>query len=88
MPESQILICQPVSSPGYVVPGSVRRKCSKCGADVWVAPSSLLILDDKPQMDIQCTTCVYAGISATATFAATTPAQWDEIEQAFKAEGN
>jgi len=62
--------------------------CSKCGADVWVAPSSLLILEEKPETDIQCMRCVFAEISPTAIFAANTPAQQKEIQEAFKAKGN
>lgn len=88
MPESQILICHPMDFTGYIVPRSTLMKCSVCGRGVWVAPSSLLILHNNPQIDIQCAACVFTKISPTATFADLTPAQRDEIEKAFEAQGN
>jgi len=52
MPERKTLMCQPASFRGYVVPGRLPDKCSKCGQPVWVAPSSLLALHDNPEMKI------------------------------------
>lgn len=88
MPEPQIMICQPVSFQGYVVPGSVPMNCSRCGRAVWVSPSSLVILYDNHEIDIQCITCVFAEISPTATFEPPTPAQIEEIEEYFDAQRN
>lgn len=88
MPEAEIMICLPVSSPGYVVPGSVPMNCSRCGRAIWVSPSSLVILHDNPQIDVQCSTCVFADITPTATFESPTPAQMQEIEEYFEAHAN
>ena len=57
MPERKTLMCQLVSFRGYVVPGSLPEKCSKCGGLVWVSPSSLLILHDNPGIEILCIPC-------------------------------
>ena len=81
----KILISNQVSYPGYVVPGSLQDKCSRCGEPVWISPSSLLILHDNPGTDIACTEC---GLKQMATepgeIDKPTPAQRDEIEEYLK----
>ena len=57
MPEPKVLICKPVNSPGYVVPGSLPMKCRECDKAVWVSPSSMLLLHDNPEMVILCEPC-------------------------------
>lgn len=68
MPESKTLICMPASFEGYVVPGSLPSKCSKCRQPVWVSPSSLLILHDNPGMEILCTPCTLAKMKEDKHF--------------------
>jgi len=81
MPEIKTLMCHLVSFRGYVVPGSLPEKCSKCGRLVWVSPSSLLTLHDNPEMRILCLPCVVAQMKKGEEFeiGEITPAQADEI---------
>jgi len=83
MPERKTLMCQPVSSRGYVVPGSLPGKCSKCSRAVWVSPSSLLILHDNPGIEILCMPCALAKIEKDKhpEIADITPAQADELQE-------
>ena len=85
MPERKALMCQPVASNGYVVPGAVPEKCSKCGDLVWVSPSSLLILHDRPDMEIVCMPCAVAEMKKGPDFEVEniTPAQAGEIQEYF-----
>lgn len=86
MPEQHILICLPVSSPGYVTPGSLPDKCCQCGKSVWIAPSSLLLLHDNPGMQIRCMPCVFAHMTTDeGAIADLTPAQLEEIKEGLKA---
>ncbi|MBA7632311.1 hypothetical protein ES703_39854 [subsurface metagenome] len=86
MPEIKTLICMPASFKGYVVPGSLPDKCSKCGQAVWVSPSSLLILHDNPEMEILCGPCTVAKMKKDKEFEieGVTPAQAGEIDEYFR----
>ena len=86
MPERKTLLCQPVSFRGYVVPGSVPDKCSKCGQGVWVSPSSLLIMHDNPGIEILCVPCALAKMEKDPEFEieGITPAQAGEIQEYFR----
>ncbi|KKL78846.1 hypothetical protein LCGC14_2020730, partial [marine sediment metagenome] len=79
--ERGALMCQPVSFRGYVVPGSLPDKCSKCGGLAWVSPSSLLILHDNPGIEILCMPCALAKMEKDPEFEiqGVTPAQTEEI---------
>ena len=85
--EDDILICKPTSQPGYLTPGSLPSRCSRCGQRVWLAPSSMILLHDKPEMKVVCLPCglelmkVYPG-----TIERLTPAQLEEIEEARQGE--
>ncbi len=83
MPERKALMCQLVSFRGYVVPGSLPEKCSKCGGPVWVSPSSLLILHDNPGIEILCMPCALVKMEKDKEFEieGITPAQADEIRE-------
>jgi len=83
MPETKALICMPASFNGYVVPGSLPNKCSKCGQPVWVSPSSWLICHDNPGIAIFCTLCALAQVKKAKhpKIEAITPAQAEEIEE-------
>jgi len=86
MPEEKALICNQVSSPGYVVPGSLPGKCSQCGQPVWIAPSSWLFLHDNPTTVTLCMPCGLAAmVKNKGRIQAPTPAQREEIEEYFKA---
>ncbi|GAH00012.1 unnamed protein product [marine sediment metagenome] len=78
----------PASFRGYVVPGGVLDKCSKCGQLVWVSPSSLLIMHDNPGMDILCTLCSLTKIKKDKEFeiADITLAQAEEFEEYLDSE--
>jgi len=84
MPERKNLICIPASYEGYLPPGGLHHKCSKCGRPVWVAPSSWLILHDNPEMKILCAPCAIAQMKKDGEFEIEkrlTPAQEDEIQE-------
>lgn len=68
MYEKKTLVCVPVSRRGYVTPGSLQDKCSKCGQLVWIAPSSWLILHDNPGTEILCMPCTLMGIEKDKDF--------------------
>jgi len=81
MPERKTLICMPAYFEGYVPPGGLQDKCSKCGQSVWVALSSWLIMHDNPGMKILCQPCALAQMKEDKQFKieAITPAQAEEI---------
>jgi len=83
MPETKTLICMPTSFKGYVVPGSLPDKCSKCGQPVWVAPSSWLIMQDNPSMEVLCKPCLLDQVKKAKhpKLEDITPAQAEEIEE-------
>lgn len=89
VPEKKVLISNRVSYPGYVVPGSLKDRCSRCGEWVWISPSSLLILHDNPGMGILCAECGLEGIATEPSkIDLPTPAQLDEIAEYLKSRGN
>lgn len=54
-----VIVCGLATGPSVV--GSVRRRCSKCRAEIWVAPSTLRRFGtDLPPL--MCTTCVGEGL--------------------------
>ena len=83
MPERKTLITAPVSLGGYMGPGGLQDKCSKCGQLVWVSPSSWLIMYDNPGMVILCMPCALVKLKEDKHFEieAITPAQAEEIEE-------
>jgi len=86
MPESKTLVCMPVSFKGYVIPGGLPEKCSKCGELVWVAPSSLITLHDDPGMEILCQPCALEQLKEDKEFKieGITPAQAEEVNEYFR----
>ncbi len=86
MPESKTLVCMPVSFKGYVVPGGLPDKCSKCGQPVWVSPSSLLILHDNPDIAILCMPCTLDQMKKAKhpKIEGLTLAQAGEIQEYFR----
>lgn len=82
MPEEKILICKPISRPGYVVLGSMPSKCGQCGQPIWVSPSSMLLLHDNPDTKLRCLPCTLAHMEThPGTIAPLTPSQREEIEE-------
>ncbi len=93
--EEKTLICMPASFKGYVVPGSLPNKCSKCGRLVWVSPSSWLIMQDNPMQDnpgmaILCKPCALDQVKKAKhpKIEDITPAQAEEIEEYLKQGGS
>jgi hypothetical protein len=41
------------------VPGSIRGTCSRCGQEVWVSPSTQILLAQQPGVPIICAPCMY-----------------------------
>jgi len=83
------LIATRVSHKGYVVPGSLPIKCSRCGELVWISPSSFQIMVDKPEIVILCIECTLKQIKKAggkATVKGLTPAQEEEIEEYHRSE--
>ncbi len=84
MPEIKTLVCMPISFNGYVVPGSLPEKCSKCSCPVWISPSSLLILHDNPGMETLCKTCALTQVEEDESpeiEERLIPTQVDEIQE-------
>ncbi|MBA7648707.1 hypothetical protein ES703_56495 [subsurface metagenome] len=54
--DEKVCICLTVEGgPGrYIVPGSVEHNCQDCGSAVWVAPSTLAVID---QLTVVCPAC-------------------------------
>lgn len=71
------LICWPASVPGVVVAGTTKNSCSRCGAPVWVSPSSQRILATTP-LEIICVPCFGAGEATEIVLA---PGQLQELSQ-------
>jgi hypothetical protein len=79
----EVLICKPLASPGYVVPGSVLFNYGRCGQIVTVSPSSMAILRDKPGMRIICWFCGVGLMKEhPGPVEPLTPAQQEEIREA------
>ena len=83
MPESKTLVCMPASFKGYVVPGGLPDKCSKCRQPVWVSPSSLLIKQDNPGIEVLCIPCALDQMKKDEhpKIEGLTPAQTGEIRE-------
>jgi len=90
MPEGKTLMCMPASFKGYVVPGGLPDKCSRCRQPVWVSPSSLLIMHDNPGIEVLCMPCAVAQMKkdGEVEIGAITPAQAEEIEEYLKQGGS
>ncbi|GAH91045.1 unnamed protein product [marine sediment metagenome] len=85
MLEQTVLVCKPVGSLGYVVPGSLPGECSQCGKPVWIAPSSWFLLHDNPETIILCRTCGFANMAKDkGEIQELTPAQVEEIQEYLK----
>lgn len=81
--EEKTLVCWPVSLEGYVVPGSLPDRCSKCGQPVWVSPSSWLIIHDSPGIIILCIPCALEEMKKDKEIKIEdiSPAQTEEIRE-------
>lgn len=53
-----VIICQRVDSEKIPMPGSEIHACSKCEHDVYVAESSLRVLQKYPDAIIVCHVCI------------------------------
>lgn len=43
---------------GYIVPGTVDAKCERCGADICLAPSSQQLIQESPNHEVICISCL------------------------------
>lgn len=85
MPKCDTLISTRVSRCPYVVPGSVKVKCSICGELVWLSPSSLSFLHSDPEIETLCMECGSKRVEAKpGEIQPPTPAQLDEIKEYLK----
>lgn len=85
MPKCEAIISTRVSRCPYVVPGSVKVKCSICGELVWLSPSSLSFLHSNPGIDILCMECGFKRIEVKpGEIQPPTPAQRNEIKEYLK----
>lgn len=81
-----IVVCMPVAAKKRVVAGSGQTTCSRCGALVWVAPTSLKVIADRNVVPafLCFPGCAQAdaaerGIDLAEAMAAPTPEQIAEI---------
>lgn len=80
-----ILVCRRITTRGYVVPGSLPDRCLKCGARVWVSPSSWLILHGRGDVQIKCLQCALADPDfVSGTFEDLSQAQLEEIKESLR----
>lgn len=47
---------------GWVVPGSKKGKCDRCGGDIALAPSTQRAMKEYPDVPTRCITCVLAEL--------------------------
>jgi len=83
----QILVCRAVEPTGHVVSGSLPMKCHECNKAVWVSPSSMLLLHDNPQMQINCESCAFSHMSShkgPMKRMDLTPGQMEELEEYYR----
>jgi len=71
-----------------VAKGSVHGKCQKCGEPIWLAPSSVNLLQARPQLEVICFQCADDHISAMKAKGeeinvGTAKGAWQEIEKYF-----
>lgn len=58
MTDDEWLVCVPVLPGVRVVKGSHTRRCALCNGYVWVAPSGLQMLRERPACRIGCVPCI------------------------------
>lgn len=80
MSEKVVVVCGRAEGPS-LVPGAMRRPCTRCGAEVWASPSTLAARPD----ELVCTVCYGGGDAAVVRELATRqvalrPEQLPEIE--------
>lgn len=80
MSNPSMLICLPFNSPVPQPPGSLPAKCSDCGAQISLSPSSLLIIHDNPGIKVVCVAC--SCYYPTLKVRPPTPSQMAEIIEA------
>lgn len=86
--EHTVLICKPLSVPGYVVPGSLVCKCSRCRERITVAPSSWRLMYENPGTEVVCSTCGAAIMrDHPGPVDPPTPAQLREVEDSRRRRG-
>jgi len=83
MDDERIIVAMPVagSLPDCVVTGSSRAECSACGTEVWIAPSSRIMMRMLPDgtCRVLCMGCACEAITADPE-----PEFSTTVEEAFR----
>ena len=65
--EMAVVICRRVKKPQQKpMPGCIVRKCATCDEDVWISPSSQVLLEERPDTRIVCNQCAEKELEAEA----------------------
>ena len=91
MAEDVLVACMPAGITGiYVVPGSAKVQCERCGKDAWVSPSSyVLVRTRKYHPHFVCLRCCderELALLATAMHDGPAPEQLPELHDAIRTE--
>lgn len=57
MADSKMVLCVRCADLAEPIPGAIKTPCSICGAKVWISPSSLEFMSDKPDITVGCNEC-------------------------------
>lgn len=64
-----IVLCMPVAVCSDPVHGSKQANCTRCLTPVWVAPTSLKLMEQE-EIEVQCLPCGMKNIEPGSEFAA------------------
>lgn len=67
----------------YIVPGTVDAKCERCGGDIVLAPSSQQLIQESPNHEVICISCLTPKEKRRMKIKVT-PLQLEEIRQGRK----
>jgi hypothetical protein len=87
MEERNFVVCMPVKDMGEyrAVAGSVQLPCVECGQMIWVAPSSVRILDKADPVCVPCVASLTAAANPADTYefrmAPGALEEWEEYER-------
>ena len=73
-----MIVCSLVSEGQTKVPNSTQGKCSKCGKEVWLSPSTVELITAHSRSRIVCTSCFHPDSNEKNTLI-TTPTQLKEL---------
>jgi hypothetical protein len=64
MSQENVILCARVGTVSDVVYGVSKGKCSDCGCEIWMAPSSITLTQADPNIKPCCQFCVQTRIAA------------------------